>query len=192
MKMGKKINKKNKQEKVKKVVKKKKNKFNLTDYIAVSIFAIIFAVIIGSIGYYYTIYLPQGRNAVSERAKEFTELYFNVDYLDEEFTFDPLYEYLTVERRRILQQDKNRIINNRKVQELQVEIHQIETETLEISWDNAKVKVEFKYTERKINQQPETVWGIIYYEFRKVGDQWLIEKYYPGEKEEIDKLNAQR
>lgn len=191
--MGKNIKtKKNRQGKVKKVVKNKRSKFNLTDYIAVSIFAIIIAVIVGSIGYYYTIYLPHGRNTVNERAEEFTKLYFNVNYLDENFSFEPLYEYLTVERRRILQQDQNRIINNRKVQELQMEIHQIETEVLEISWDSAKVKVIFQYTERKIDQQPETTWGIIYYDFRKVGDQWLIERYYPGEKEEIDNINAQR
>ncbi|SET06596.1 hypothetical protein [Anaerobranca gottschalkii] len=191
--MGKNIKtKKSRHEKVKKVVKNKKSKFSFTDYIAVSIFAIIIAVIVGSIGYYYAIYLPHSRSTVSERAKEFTELYFTVDYLDEDFSFEPLYEYLTVERRRILQQDQNRILNNRKIQELQMEIHQIETETLEISWDSAKVKVIFQYTERKIDQEPETNWGIVYYHFRKVGDQWLIERYYPGEKEEIDNINAQR
>ena len=161
----------------KKRVAKKRKKFSTPDFVAVAIFALIIAVVIGSVGFYYGIYRPQAERLVSQKSVEFTELFFNIDHEDEEFSFEPLYAYLTGGRAHLLELQADTLVKNRKARELKVEVLETEAEVTEIGWEVATAKVRIKYVESSNIKDAETVDAMITFDFQRVDGEWLIARY---------------
>lgn len=156
---------------------KKRKRFSIPDFIAAAIFALIIAVVIGSVGYYYGIHRPQAGRTVTERAVTFSELFFNFDYRDEDFSFEPILPLLTSRRARIMALESERVINNRQATQLRSEVLETEVEVTNLTWDRATVLVRIKYKEDSLTQDSEITDGIISFTFQKVGNDWLIDRY---------------
>lgn len=185
-----------KQTKKSKVIKpskasKKKKKFSTTDYVAFAILALILTAIIGVTGYYYGIHRPHASGIVRERAEQFTETYFDIDY-NRDLDVEAVSAFLTGQLANFVSRDAESINRNRKVNETMAEVHEVESEVVDMSLETARVRVKFKYTESTITKEPTTAWGIVYLNFRKVGNEWLIERYITAPKPEVDELNEQR
>lgn len=160
----------------KKKASKKRKKFSTADFVAAAVFTLIIAVVIGSIAFYYGIYRPQAEKIVSEKAVEFTELFFDINH-EQEFSFEPLYPYLTAGRAQILQIEEDRLIINRQAMELNVEVLETEADVTSIGWEEATVKVKLRYVESSNTKDAETVDAMIMFDFNRVDGQWLISSY---------------
>ncbi len=174
-------------------VNKKKKKFSTSDFVAMGVFGLIILIVLGSVGYYYGYHRPTTNRIVSQKAEEFTKLFYDIDYENEDYSFEPLYEYLNYDRQVVLSRNEANMKNSRRLQRMKVTVHEVESIVVESGWDTARVRVNMYYTEVTIStEDPKPVWGIMYYDFENLDGEWLIKSYAPGTLNETNLLNEER
>lgn len=166
----------------------KRKKYTVGDYVAYGVFALILLVVLGATGYFYGIHRPKTNEDITQKAEEFSELFFNIDY--EAFSFEPLLGYLSPGLVRSHQAYEQQFINDYRAKQYTMVIHEIESFVTESGWENAKVQVNILAEEDSLLlETPKKAWSIMHYEFERIDGEWVIARYEPGVAKEVNELN---